>query len=307
MTLIKSYYINLTRRFDRRCKMENNFSSLGFVSNRFEAIDGSKINLNDEFLELFKNNKFNYRRGVMGAALSHINLWKQLVNDDCEYYLIFEDDVEFNPNFIDHLNIITSYLESNTLNIIFLGFHQDTNTQDKIEGDKILKHVNSKIKKIMWGGLFAYIIHKNFAKEVLIDIKKNGLTDPIDTYIMSYNMIYIYLPILVKSPCMTFYNCTDSDIQYDLLSIYDDWEFFQYKDSPGNDITWVKANTFEELKEYAENEPNCVAFNTYAWLKYDIINPNDFIIIPGINSKAHGIYVKKSKLNQINMGYDNDK
>lgn len=237
----------------------------------------------------------------MGAALSHMLLWEQLTDDDCEYYLIFEDDVEFNKEFTEHMNIINTYLESNTIDIIFLGFHQDTNaTEVKIKGDTILKYVTPKIKNLMWGGLFAYIIHKDTARKMLIDIKTNGLTEPIDTYVMTHNTrLYIYLPQLVTSPCMTFYNCTDSDIQYDLLSIYDEWIFFQYKDSPGNDIKWVKAMTFEELKRIAENEPGCIAFNTYAWLKHDIINPKDFIIMPGMDSNAHGIYVKKSKIKEF--------
>jgi hypothetical protein len=181
---------------------------------------------------------------------------------------------------------------------VFLGFHRDTKAKDTFDNtNTMLKYITPKIKNIMWGGLFAYIIHKSYAKTMLLDIKNNGLVEPIDTYVLARDgKEYIHLPLLVTSPCMTFYNLTDSDIQYDLLSIYDDWVFFQYKDSPGNDIKWIKAMTFEELKEKAEAEPNCIAFNTYAWLKYDILQPTNFITMPGIDSNAHGIYVKKSKL-----------
>ena len=49
---------------------------------------------------MFHGNNFGSRRGVIGCALSHYDLWKQLVTDkkhDC--YLVLEDDITLCQNF----------------------------------------------------------------------------------------------------------------------------------------------------------------------------------------------------------------
>ena len=52
----------------------------------------------------FEKNEFNYRKGVIGCALSHYNLWKMLLNDfNNNYYCIFEDDIIFIDNFKEKL------------------------------------------------------------------------------------------------------------------------------------------------------------------------------------------------------------
>ena len=59
----------------------------------FEAIDGKELTSTPELLSLFKMNDFNYKKGVMGCALSHIHLWNNLINDkDNDFYVIFEDE-----------------------------------------------------------------------------------------------------------------------------------------------------------------------------------------------------------------------
>ena len=44
---------------------------------------------------LFKDNNFAFKRGVVGCALSHYNVWKQIAESDYEYCAVFEDDCKF--------------------------------------------------------------------------------------------------------------------------------------------------------------------------------------------------------------------
>jgi GR25 family glycosyltransferase involved in LPS biosynthesis len=307
MVKISVHYINMDRRTDRKEAVEKEFKREHLEANRYAAFDGTTIKGGDPICEMFKGNKFNYRGGVMGAALSHIGLWRNLVASDDECFLIFEDDIKLKENFSACYHLLLKQLATISYDIIFLGYHNDVfdeNQSKKLYGVDYcnfmkITAVTETIKKYMWGGLFSYIIHRDFAKKLLDNIDANNLIDPIDTYVLNHNNLHVFVPLIVTSPLMTFYSCTDSDIQYDILSVYDDYIFFQYKDSPGHDIRWSNALTFETLKENADTDPKCVAFNTYAWLKYDIIDPTEFIIMPGINSSAHGIYVKKSKLREI--------
>ena len=93
--------INLNKRTDRREKMKTKLKNL-YINKYdfFEAVDGKELTPTPELLSLFKMNDFNYKKGVMGCALSHIHLWNNLINDkDNDFYVILEDDIVFSNNF----------------------------------------------------------------------------------------------------------------------------------------------------------------------------------------------------------------
>lgn len=48
--------------------------------------------------------------GAVGCSLSHISIWKKMVDDNIDKALIFEDDVFFRPEFKERLNYILSNL-----------------------------------------------------------------------------------------------------------------------------------------------------------------------------------------------------
>ena len=68
--------INLKRRVDRKEAMvkklkENNIQQYDFI----EAVDGMRLNPTKELNDLFKGNDFDSRRGFIGCALTHYNLF----------------------------------------------------------------------------------------------------------------------------------------------------------------------------------------------------------------------------------------
>ena len=96
--------VNLERRPDRKADVENKLIKSGYNNEEYEinkAVDGKQLEPTQELYNLFKDNN---RRGVIGCALSHYYLWKQLLEDnDLDYYVILEDDIEIVDNFKDVL------------------------------------------------------------------------------------------------------------------------------------------------------------------------------------------------------------
>lgn len=300
---MKIKVINLDRRPDRFANFTKEMVKNGITDfEKFSAIDGRSLTANPEITEKFANNTFKWRRGIIGACLSHTAIWRELVESDEEYYLIFEDDIRIDETWSKYFPMVEERCNEKEYGCVLLGFHTAIYFRDHpfFVGDKSKFNIYPTIQKNhIIGGLFGYIIHRNFAKKLLDKIDANGYTDPIDTFLMKERDIYSTCPTLVYSDFMTYKNKVDSDIQYDLASLHDDYTFFSELDSPHNDLNWVRITTFPQLKKAADEQEGCVAFNTYGFLKSKICNPKDFIKLPGCNSKIHGIYVKNSELEKF--------
>lgn len=103
------YMINLKRRPERRIKMELTMKELGLDFQHFEAFDG-KI-LTDEVLTEMGitllpeySDPYHKRRmtmGEIGCFLSHYTIWEKMVELEQEEVLILEDDIRFEPYFME--------------------------------------------------------------------------------------------------------------------------------------------------------------------------------------------------------------
>ena len=76
-------------------------------------------------------------------------------------------------------------------------------------------------------------------------------------------------------------------------SSFDDYDFYPNKDSMGDDISYVANKTIEELKILADTDENCLGFNTYGYLKFNIKNESSFINLQNRYYNNDGLYVKK--------------
>ena len=92
--------INLKRRADRWAAWTKEAERVGITNyTRWEAVDGSRLTLTTDIQNLFRNNDFNMRKGVVGCALSHMNIWLNIVENNVPALIIFEDDARFNEPF----------------------------------------------------------------------------------------------------------------------------------------------------------------------------------------------------------------
>ena len=172
----KIIVVNLKNRHDRKENVINIFKSINFEEYSFyEAINGKELNLNIEIKNLFENNDFGSRKGFIGCALSHYNIWIDLVKDiHNSYYIIFEDDFILSSNFIKVFNETKEYVSKNINNIdfLFLGYHTyDKSNINEIDNNSIYS-INDLDLKSYVGGFFSYIITKDSAIKMLYYITK---------------------------------------------------------------------------------------------------------------------------------------
>ena len=88
------YVINLKKDMERLNKVTQEFNKYSIKFNRFEGVYGKDLSKK----EIEKNVSFIGKnllchRSMVGCYLSHVNLWKKLIDDEKnDFYLIFEDD-----------------------------------------------------------------------------------------------------------------------------------------------------------------------------------------------------------------------
>ena len=305
--------INLERRPDRKEKTIETLTHAGFDTTSYEfikAVDGNIIELTIELKKLFDGNDFGYKKGVIGCALSHYNLWQQLLNDNnYDYYIIMEDDITLVDNFKEIIESDILVKAMIKKDVLFLGYHMFEKERE------IVKHIYSDInnqvddiqidnlnKKLYIGGYFSYSINKIGAKKLIDYIKINGIKHGID-YL---NKISIEVSSYETQPQLSFSiwnennKSIDSDIQFNYkkfdftkivenkIPIEEHFIFIPNLDQDGNDIYYNKKPV-KECMEISLNDNNCVGFNTLCFFK----NKLDKLTTSCYFGNKDGIYIKK--------------
>ncbi len=213
------YVINLKRRPDRL----NNFMKNCPIPNvKVEYGFDGKNTENESLEELLLINKFkNFIPGEIGCFISHIRLYKKLIENNLDFIIIFEDDACFCKDFKNKFNNCLSQIISSNKNnsdlkkidgIFYFGGHFEPNY--KMPDNKCIYYSDHIIKqRIDYSDhhdnvrtTHAYIIFNNLAK-ILLDIFNNS--EYIDTSLDSWickNLIeqkcniFNSYPLLCHSP-----------------------------------------------------------------------------------------------------------
>lgn len=300
--------INLARRIDRKEKMDKLFQKHRIANYEFvEAIDGSTLQLTYDVYMLFKGNDFGNRKGFIGCAMSHYALWLQLVQSNDSKYIIFEDDIQIEPEFADRLKKIKTEITDKT-DILYLGL-STYDQNDPMKRATIANALSAPLNKTSYiGGFFGYIITRKGASTLLDYISKNGIRHGID-YLPK---IMPTLNCIVAQPNIVFSEVVysnsvnkDSNIQLDCSTFdfdavtksKDDWVFVSGKDIIGNDLLHAGYKTSDEYFERAYFTPSCVAFNTLGFFKHSTGN---LTASPYFKS-TDGIYIKKNANKKIRV------
>lgn len=226
--------VSLLRRNDRRIHMNELLTKhkINGVS-IFDAIDGTQLEMNDELKKIFDGNDFRWRRGVIGCAMSHYTIWKQLLNEPNKtHYLIFEDDIRIvdGVDFNDSYKKIVYEMKLNNCewDIVMIGYTIFNKNKDEAIKNG-LRDMNKNIeihelnKNMYIGGTFCYMLSKNGAKKLLDYVEKNGIKHGID-YMMIKKIDgmnnYEVRPQIIMSEWVDEKNSVvDSDIQKDMNPI----------------------------------------------------------------------------------------
>lgn len=202
---LEPFVVNLNKRKDR---YETFLKNCPIALQRYEAIDGMKLKSTRDLEMLFNDNDYNYNRGAIGCALSHIDLWTNL-SKKSGVYLILEDDITFVDGFIESLKEELNEIcqKDKEWDIIFIGHHSRTKENVRITG----KTTREQSFKNSYGGTFGYIINTKGALGMLKFIQETGMTNAIDTMMQNAADILriYYTKPLVFSECFG----KDTDIQ----------------------------------------------------------------------------------------------
>jgi len=299
MNVIK--VINLKRRPDRReqvTKVLNDASVKEF--DIVEAVDGKEITPTIELAKLFEGNDFGSRVGVVGCALSHVNLWKALLADQkTNYYVILEDDITLCDKFKAKFDALKPAFEKESY--LLLGYHMFTKNRNIL---KPVEEGTMEIKPLNYGfyvgGTFGYSINKEGAKILLDYISTNGIKHGIDYVVKICSDLKckeISPPMIYSEWYETPGQNVDTDIQKNYESVnfhslntelISKFDFYKGMDSPGNDMG-CNHGQLEIMMRTALNNPLCVGFNTLGFFKLQIekLVPSPYF---GAND---GIYIKK--------------
>ena len=291
----KIIVINLKHRTDRKQNVLNEFKKYGFDTSEniqfFDAIYGKELSLNLEIVNLFNGNDFGNRKGVIGCALSHYELWLNLLKEkETDYYLIFEDDFQLNNNFINGWNFIKNNINLNEHDVLYMGYHKDVghhyhniDQNNDFDANFIFKYIN---RQIYVGGFFSYIITKNGALKMLKFIEHKAIVHGID-YLMNINNdlnIYEIVPNIVVSDWVKFpTDIVDSDIQksheaFDFNNIidYNGYKIIHNIDLDINDnknskILFKKDN-ISKLIKFSNKHDTISIFNSVGFFKNNTNN-----------------------------------
>ena len=291
--------INMNNRPDRLNNINERLNKEKLTFQRVEAVDGKQLKLTQEYLDLFKDNDFGFRRGVIGCALSHYQLWKDLIESDKSYYVIMEDDATFCQNFSNKLEKL---LTERTYNILFLGYHMNQYNRNinsnkyNIESDTIL--VENLKTDLYIGGTHCYIITKEGASALVDFIDINGIKHGID-YLMT--KVQKIIPVHETIPHLSFADwvnsnesSVDSDIQFDYspisLNVSDKYIFLEGLDQIGYDCFVAEKHLPKhDYETMADSIEGCIAFNTLGFFKNTV---TELIKSPYFGT-ADGIYINK--------------
>jgi len=213
--------VNMKKREDRKNAMISQFEREKVTNYDFvEAINGEDLPESDELRLLFEGNNFGYKKGVIGCALSHLKIWNDLVQDENnEYYVVLEDDVELLEGFKEKLDEITKKFVEEKIEHLALALSLSNNDQefsgiakahDKGNGEQIYFFQKDVFR--LWNITFAYIISKNAARKIVSYVNNCSMKCACDNpqaygHVINYHCVNNFI---VRHP--TIIESSDSDI-----------------------------------------------------------------------------------------------
>lgn len=127
-----------------------------------------------------------FKIGEVGCFMSHYILWNKLINDECDYYLILEDDASLTFN----SEKLKQFFDSNLpeIDLVFCqtvspNFPNGKEIFNKINVDHLVQVPNGYLDYQLIEGTTGYIVSKSGAKKLLDQVNEFGCVMPVDNFI----------------------------------------------------------------------------------------------------------------------------
>lgn len=215
----QTYLINLDRRPDRLEKFMKTYkeSDMNAISlSKISAIDGSEIDISKvplsevakgELKQIettgFRSKHYQLTRGAIGCYLSHVKVWRDIVENDHVHGLIFEDDVSLPVDINEKINTSMKDVPKDW-DIILFGFHC-----------KDCENMNNYRKVNRFILLHCYAISNTAIIKILKTKSLFPIQQQIDSYLseLAEDILNIYT---VKNPIIN-QNGSRTDIQMPII------------------------------------------------------------------------------------------
>lgn len=231
---IRTFVINLKRRIDRlQSFIQLNQSKLTSFD-IIEGHDGKNELPSHRIMRCFRSGDYDYRAGIVGCAISHINAWKTFMQDrTAEYAIILEDDVNVVPNFQEKIiYLLNQYSQQFDILMLHQNPWKKTSLQFKFNIPYAYSLSVEQAFQQNMGSAAAYILTRQGATNLINHIHKKGVYNAIDWVIMKTaetQRILYSSPYLVEANCFqTSQADTDIQTEYNKLKWSDhDWDRYE--------------------------------------------------------------------------------
>jgi GR25 family glycosyltransferase involved in LPS biosynthesis len=100
----RTFVVNLDSRPDRWDSLMKSEPVLEHMVTRVSAVHGKTLQLTRNIYTRYKNNPFQWKKAIIGCYMSHIKIWKQIVEEPGDHFLILEDDVRLEQDWMTQWN-----------------------------------------------------------------------------------------------------------------------------------------------------------------------------------------------------------
>jgi GR25 family glycosyltransferase involved in LPS biosynthesis len=278
ITEISTFVINLKRRPDRLRNFFTKNKDELYPITVFEGVDGKTLLPSHKVQKAFSTGDYNYRRGIVGCAMSHIKIWKEFVTKlSTNYCIVFEDDAELCKDF--HHKVLYLLDKHKEFDIMFLHYnpYPQYNNPDLYSNSSPKAEfwsIERSMKENMGSGA-GYILSRKGAINLLKHIEEKGVYNAIDWVMFKSSEKVMYTtPMLVRANCFQSTNgrC-DTDIQnvFNSVCFKDDLEWDRYE------VSYL-ANKLTTSYHNKEKNPICNLYykgfdeNVLKQLTFDLKN-----------------------------------
>lgn len=163
----RAYVVNLARCRERLVLIDRQLRSLGIAYETFDAVDGTKLSREDRRQYSAKASRRTIGRplakGEIGCALSHLHLYREMLNSGDERILVLEDDIVLDSEFVPFLSALASHdFEWDCIN-----FSNQQATVTPCEWGGIYQHYRIGTFGAGMNGTFAYLMSRSGARQLI--------------------------------------------------------------------------------------------------------------------------------------------
>ncbi len=196
------YVISLKDSVDRQKSITAQCEKLDINPIFIEAVNGKNLSKSEisQYCNQEKAKQLFGRElllGEIGCALSHLNIYQKMLDDNISCAVIFEDDAIIKSNFANSIELILN--RNLDWDLILLGHNKGFKLSSEISSIKSnwgVKKLDKKtsIGRIVRGGLgcYGYMINQEGAKKLLSYVEENSIVYPIDKMTSNYDVVNFY-------------------------------------------------------------------------------------------------------------------